>query len=246
MTLPALWSESFWLACAVAALGGFFRGFSGFGGVMAMTPLFALLMPPPAAAVLAIVLDASGAVPLMPRATRDAQRRTAYIMAVAATVGMVPGVMVLTSVDPGSMRQVFAATVIVAALLLLSPWRYTGRQTTTGDALVGATSGFLAGSTSMAGPPFILYLTALSLPAATTRATFIFYSMLMTAGALVLFVWFGVLTVQVSVLALALAPVNLAAVFIGQRVFRLIDDEGFRRFTLMFLVLLGASILVTG
>lgn len=246
MSLPALWSETFWLACAVAALGGFFRGFSGFGGVMAMTPLFSLLMPAPVAAVLSIVIDAVAAIPLMPNAVRVAQKRSSVIMAIAASLTVVAGVWLLVSVDGDIMRRVIAATVILAALLLLSPWRYKGPQTDLSDAAVGAASGFLAGSTSMAGPPCILYLTALGLPAATTRATFIFYSMLMTGSALVFFVWFQVLSWQVLFFALALAPANFAAVYLGQRLFRIINDEGFRRFTLVFLIGLGVVVLVTG
>lgn len=246
MTLPELWSDAFWLSFGIAALGGFFRGFSGFGGVMAMTPLFALIMPAPLAAVLSIVLDALGAVPVMPRAFKDAQHRTAWIMAAAATAALLPGVWILTTVDPEIMRNIVAITVVFAALLLLSPWRYKGPQTVGSDITVGALSGFLAGSTSMAGPPFILYLTALRRSAAVTRATFIYYSMLMTAGAFVFFWWFGILTLDLVFLAAALAPANIAAVMIGQRLFRLINDDGFRRFTLVFLVALGGSVLVFG
>jgi len=246
VTLPELWSNDFWLACAIAMLGGFLRGFSGFGGVMAMTPLMSLLIPAPQAAITSIILDAIGALPVIPGSIRHAQRRTALVMAVAATIFIVPGVWVLVTVDPEIMRQVLAATVILAALLVLSPWRYKGRQTMASDITVGGLSGFLAGSTSMAGLPFILYLTALRLPAATTRATFILYSTLMTAGAFVFFAWFGVLTWAVMGFALILTPANIVGVLIGQRLFRYINDDGFRRFTLFFLVGLGLSVLLFG
>jgi uncharacterized membrane protein YfcA len=93
-------------------------------------------------------------------------RSTAF----AALLGMPIGLVVLETLPERAMRLTIAATVAVAAIALGSGLRVRRRGHLV-DGSVGLVSGILATSTGTSGPPLVVRMQGLGLPAATVRAT---------------------------------------------------------------------------
>ena len=230
---------------AIVAVAGVVRGVTGFGGAMFMAPPLSLLVPPVEAVIYALALEAVAVVVALPAVWRLLDARTLSVIGVPALFSIPLGGFALVSLDPAVIRNLLAGTVMVFSLLLLLGLRYTEPPRTAVAGAVGGVSGLLFGATSMGGPPVILYL--LSGPARhdVTRANLMAYISMASALSLVLPWQTGQLTEPVALHALVLTIPYLLGIFIGARLFALIDEKTFRRLTLAFMFSVSTFALLT-
>lgn len=232
------------LAAVVAALAGVIRGITGFGGAMVMSPPFALLLGPLVAVPVVLLLEGIAATPMLVQLRREVRWRVIGPIIAAAYVTMPLGTWLLVSADPHVMRRAIAGVVIVFSLLLLRGWRYAGRQRLATGVGLGAISGTMLGATSLGGPPVILYLLAGPDPIDTTRANLTYYLGALCLAGLALLWLNGVLGAPGLWLAAALAPGYYLGMVLGIRLFARFDDQRFRRFTLVFMMLVATGIVL--
>ena len=218
---------AFAFAAAMAFAAGLIRRFSGFGGTMTLTPSLSLVMPPPEAVAVALMLDIGGAAQLFPRAAREANWRE-FAPLTLSTCAVAPfGSYLLVSLDPDLTRR------------MIGGYRFKGRPSLTVSLSVGGFGGLLLGSTGVGGPPAILYLLSTPTPAETARANIILHIGIISAALLAL-LWLHQVLGLVSVWrSLVLFPILLMANWIGARLFGLASETLFRRFALIFLACVG-------
>jgi uncharacterized membrane protein YfcA len=237
-------SSSLAWALGIAVIGGVVRGTTGFGGAMVMTPALSLTLGPLHAVISVLMLEAFAAAPMLPAAARIATWRALMPISLAACVTIPVGGYLLVSAEPGLLRRCIAATVIVFALILMTGFRYAGRQRLGTSVAVGAVSGVLVGATSVGGPPVILYLLSGPEPAKVTRANLTLYIAFVSVAALAMMWARGIVDADSLLTALALAPPFYAGVWLGGHLFGRISEAVFRRWTLIFLVVISSVILV--
>src|ERR1700743_2789404 len=139
--------------CAIALLAGIARGFSGFGSALIFMPLASSIAPPRLVAALLLVIDFVAAAPLLPNAWRQADRKATAVMVVGAFVGVPIGTYCLVRLDPVSTRWIISGFVAALLVLLLSGWRYRGKEHTALSVAIGWVSGFCSGLGQDGGPP---------------------------------------------------------------------------------------------
>jgi uncharacterized membrane protein YfcA len=246
VNFPAWLPPNFDYALLVVLAGGFVRGFTGFGANMVMAPLFTLFMDPIEAVVISIILDFVAGLPLVGTAVRHS-RWQSIIWIVGFTILLFPlGLYLLVLADKDLMRRIIAIVLIFGSLILLSGWRFKGGRTTAGDIGCGALSGLIQGSTSMGGFPFVLYFFAQGRSGEETRASAFSMSLIAGAFAIIILLIAGILTWDLMWLALLLIPLTLAALWLGVRTFRIVNDESFRHAALAMLLVIGVSVLIFG
>jgi hypothetical protein len=231
-------------ALGIAMIGGVVRGVTGFGGAMVMTPALSLILGPLHAVVSVLLLEAFAATPMLPAAARIANWRTLLPICAAACVTVPFGGYLLVTAEPTLLRRCIAATVIGFALLLMTGFRYAGRQRLGTSVGVGAVSGVLVGATSVGGPPVILYLLSGPEPAAVTRANLTLYIAFVSVAALVMLWARGILNADSLFTAAMMALPFYGGVWMGGHLFGRISEAVFRRWTLVFLVVISSVILV--
>jgi uncharacterized membrane protein YfcA len=232
-------------AIPLAGISGFVRGVTGFGGAMVFTAPMALLTGPRQAVAVALLLEAFAALHMLPRAVREGHMRVIAPICAAACLTVPLGGHFLATLEPQLLRKAIAASVLAMALLLLYGLRYAGPPRLPTSLALGALSGTLAAATSVGAPPVILYLLAGPDPVAVTRANLTLFVMVLSAAALAVLYYRGILDIGAAGLALALAPFFFGGVSLGNRVFPRIDAGRFRRGTLVLLILLAVAIFVT-
>lgn len=239
-----MFSAAFAGAMVMAMIGGVVRGVTGFGGAMVMTPTLSLLLGPVPAVLTALLLETFAAAPMLPAAARLAHWRVIAPICLAACITVPLGGYLLVTVEPQLMRRGIAATVVVFSLLMLAGFRYVGRQRLGTSLALGATSGILVGATSVGAPPVILYL--LSGPDAlmVTRANLTLFVAIISFGALAMLFSRGLLDSHNMLTALLLSPPYYIGIWLGGHLFRRISERLFRRWTLLFLVLVSSIVLV--
>lgn len=230
---------AFAFAAVMAGAAGLIRGFSGFGATMTLAPALSLVMPPPEAVAVALMMETAGASQSFPRAAREADWREFAPLTIAACAAAPFGSYLLVTLDPDVTRRMIGATVTVFVLVMLAGYRFKGRPRPAAAVSVGGLGGLLLGGTGVGGPPVILYLLSTRAPVEVQRANIVIH-IGVTSAALLIILWLhqalGVVSLWRS---LALFPVLLAANWAGGRLFGRADETLFRRLALVFLAGVG-------
>src|ERR1700694_3814517 len=143
--------------CAIALVSGTARGFSGFGAALIFMPLASSMAAPRLVAALLLIIDFVAAAPLVPNAWKHADRKATAVTASGALIGVPIGTYFLSRLDPVTTRWIISAFVFALLMLLLSGWRYRGKDYATISIGIGGLSGFCSGLAQTGGPPIVGY-----------------------------------------------------------------------------------------
>ena len=217
-------------ASTVAAIAGF--GFA----LLAMPLLSVAIGPTSALAVVSLVsVVNSGATALSART--EAERGVLRRQVPAAFAGMPLGIAVLESMSGRVLQIAIAGTVALVATVIAFRLRLPplGERA---DVVAGLTSGTLATSAGMSGPPLVFNLQSKRLPAATVRATMASHFVATGWVSTALLALRGHIDRGDAFVALAALPVMLATWRLGAMSFTRISQ---RRYETMIASLLFAS-----
>lgn len=235
----ALDEAAYLILAPIALSSGLVRGFAGFGGPLLMLPILNIYLLPAAAIWVMMWIDILVNVRLLPEARRHASRTVLTPLVLGTLASMPLGVHLITVTDPVTMRRVIGATILVAALLLLSGWRYPRSPTAGTWVAAGAMSGVIVGATSIA-VTVALFLAAARQSAVESRANFIVWSFV------AVLVLLGLLVVQGAVepgylLAIGiLAPLYLLGTVVGASLHGRAPEVIVRRVVLSLAATIGA------
>ena len=229
---------------AIVALGGFMRGFAGFGTTLVMVPLFTLIIDPAPAVMIGILIDVAAMTTLFPRAARQAEWRSIVPMLLSGLIATPIGVYALLVVDADAMRIAIAVMVILSAAVMLSGWTYRGERTPVRSFGVGLVAGISGAATGIGGPPMALYFMADGGPAARVRASLNAASFLRMGYSGIAIAIAGTFGLWAYATIGALLPVMLAFTWVGSKMFGAVSDSTFRRALLIILIVIGGIVLV--
>jgi uncharacterized membrane protein YfcA len=162
--------------------------------------------------------------------------RLGATMFAAAAAGMPVGLAVLVFVPRDALQILIAVTVLASTLLIWRGWRL-GMVGRTVDVGVGFASGVLNTSTSMSGPPVVLYLQGRGFDRGMFRATLTAYFLASGLLALALFVAGGQLHAEIAGMSVLAAPTLVGGFVVGHLMFHRLDEARFRRVVMGVLVL---------
>jgi uncharacterized protein len=143
--------------CVIAFVSATARGFSGFGSALIFMPLASSLAAPRLVAALLLIIDFVAAAPLIPNAWKHADRKATAVMVAGAFVGVPVGTYFLSRLDPVTTRWIISVFVFALLMLLLSGWRYRGKDYSALSIGIGGLSGFCSGLAQTGGPPIVGY-----------------------------------------------------------------------------------------
>src|SRR5438128_10527130 len=161
--------------CAVAFISGTARGFSGFGSALIFMPLASSIADPRLVAALLLIIDFVAATPLLPGAWQTADRKATAVMVTGALIGVPIGTYFLSRLEPVTTRWIISAFVLALLLLLLSGWRYRGKDHAAISVGIGGLSGFCSGLAQTGGPPIVGYWLGRPLPSVIARANILLF-----------------------------------------------------------------------
>jgi uncharacterized protein len=214
--------------CAVALVAGTARGFSGFGAALIFMPLASSLAAPRLVAALLLIIDFVAMAPLIPNAWRHADRRATAVMVAGALVGVPTGTYFLTRLDPVTTRWIISGFVFALLLLLLSGWRYRGKDHAALAIGVGGLSGFCSGLAQTGGPPIVAYWLGRPLPANVARANIMLFFAASDVFSVVSYAVTGLITIEAIGFALIVGPVYAVGVALGAALFGRASEKVFR------------------
>ena len=214
--------------CAIAFISGTARGFSGFGSALIFMPLASSVGSPRLVAALLLIIDFVAAAPLLPNAWRHADRKATAIIVLGALIGVPLGTYLLTRLDPVTTRWIISGFVAALLVLLLSGWRYRGKDHVALSIGIGALSGFGSGLAQTGGPPIVGYWLGRPIPSKIARANILLFFGASDFFSAVSYAVSGLITIDAIKFSLVIGPVYAIAVKFGASLFGRASEALFR------------------
>jgi uncharacterized protein len=214
--------------CVIAFVSGTARGFSGFGSALIFMPLASSMAAPRLIAALLLIIDFVSALPLAPNAWKHADRKATAVMVAGALIGVPIGTYFLSRLDPVTTRWIISCFVFALLLLLLSGWRYRGKDFPAVTAGIGALSGFCSGLAQTGGPPIVGYWLGRPIASVIARANILLFFAASDFFSAVSYALTGLITADTLRFSLLVGPVYAVGVGLGAALFGRASETLFR------------------
>jgi len=214
--------------CAIAFIAATARGFSGFGSALIFMPLASSVAPPRLAAALLLIIDFVATAPLLAGAWQEADRKATAIIAAGALIGVPVGTYLLSRLDPLTTRWIISGFVFALLFLLLSGWRYRGKDHLALSIGIGTLSGFCSGLAQTGGPPIVGYWLGRPIPTALARANILLFFGASDLFSVVSYALSDLITRDALRLALVVGPVYALGIKFGTSLFGRASEKVFR------------------
>jgi uncharacterized membrane protein YfcA len=214
--------------CAIAFVSGTARGFSGFGSALIFMPLASSIADPRLVASLLLLIDFVAAAPLLPNAWKQADRKATAILVFGALIGVPIGTWFLSRLEPVTTRWIISGFVFALLLLLLSGWRYRGKDHPAISVGIGGLSGFCSGLAQTGGPPIVGYWLGRPIASVVARANIVLYFGASDFFSGVSYAVAGLITLDSIKFAFVVGPVYAIGVWFGASLFGKASEQLFR------------------
>ena len=178
-------------------------------------PVLAAVLSPVVAVPTLSVMDSLMTLPLVGRNVRHCDWRSVGLLAAAMPLG----VWALVVIDPVYIRWALSDFIAAAVVVMASGWRFRGRASTGATLAAGSTGGFLSGAIGMAGPVIVTFWLAGQGDAAAARSNIVVYFGVSGVVSLAIFLTGGLMTGQIWLLIVILAPIYGLSLWLGARLF---------------------------
>ncbi|MEH2524511.1 MULTISPECIES: sulfite exporter TauE/SafE family protein [unclassified Bradyrhizobium] len=214
--------------CAVAFVSGTARGFSGFGSALIFMPLASSIADPRLVAALLLIIDFVAAAPLLPGAWQKADRKATAVIVTGALIGVPIGTYFLSRLEPVTTRWIISVFVFALLLLLLSGWRYRGKDHAAISVGIGGLSGFCSGLAQTGGPPIVGYWLGRPIAPVVARANIVLFFGASDFFSAVSYAATGLITLDAILFAFVVGPVYAVGVWFGASLFGKASETIFR------------------
>jgi uncharacterized protein len=214
--------------CAIALVCGTARGFSGFGSALIFMPLASSIAAPRLVAALLLIIDFVAAAPLVPNAWKHADRKATAVIVSGALIGVPIGTWFLSRLEPVTTRWIISGFVTALLLLLLSGWRYRGKDHAALSIAIGGLSGFCSGLAQTGGPPIVGYWLGRPIASAVARANIMLFFGASDFFSVVSYSRTGLITLDALKFSLVVGPVYAIGVSFGATLFGKASEAVFR------------------
>ncbi|MCM3112220.1 sulfite exporter TauE/SafE family protein [Lederbergia lenta] len=214
---------------------------TGFGFSIMATPFLLLLFSPADAVQINLILSLFISTALIAKIKKDVDREILKRFITGSFLGVLIGVWILLTINLSLLKIGVSLLILLLTVLLILNFRI--RQTYKRDLVVGGFSGALTASIGMPGPPLLLYFSGTEAKKEKLRATTLaFYLYIYSVSLLLQVILVGTTTKAWIASGIGL-PLVVIGLFIGQILFRYINQRTFRIFTYIILIFTGVYLL---
>ena len=227
------------LAMLVISLASLVKGTLGFGFGLLASPLLMTLIDPRLVVAVGIPLQLLLDLLILREVWGDLDWKRVIPMIGAGVFGVPTGLFILLAVEPETLRLVVASTVLLAGLVLMFGVSVRIAWERLASAVTGFTTGALFASTSVSGPPTVLFMLNQRWERGTFRSSLSAVNVWVESFALASLAASGVIDGESLGLDLTFLPVVLLSTYLSRRLVRSIDIIQFRRLAIAIVILSG-------
>ena len=233
------------IAAAIVLLAGFVRAISGFGFALVATPLLLFVLDTKSVVVISIIINVPVGLLLLFHTRKHIDVKRVLLMCSGSIFGVPMGAYLLSSLDPSIIRLIIAILIVPFSIVLLLGHSYQFKRDSLGCGISGFFSGLLGSSTSLSGPPVVLFLLNQGLVKERFIGTVTAYFVFMGITSVGAFSYLGMVTIDLLIKVAMLLPTAILGLYIGTRVLPKVNTTLFRRIAALIVSLAALTIIVT-
>lgn len=214
---------------------------TGFGFSIMATPFLLLLFHPHEAIQINIILSLLISVLLVWNMKEDIDLILLKRFIAGSIVGVPFGLFIFLQLDIAAFQFIVSILLLLLTLLLILRLRI--RATSTRDFFVGGLSGLLTTSIGMPGPPLLLYFAGTGSNKRRIRATTLAFYLFIYLISLITQMTFAGTNQTIWMSSLYAIPIVVVGLFLGQLMFKLLNQRLFRIITFILLSCTGFYLL---
>ncbi len=230
--------------CLATLVGGFMRGFVGFGAALVTIPVLSLAYEPRLAVAAMSVVGIPTLFQLLPEAIRTSERPIVVPISLAILLSTPLGTWILVSVSPALMKVVISLLVVIMVAMLMRGWRLeqqVGRPILIGAGVAG---GLIQGTAGIGGPPVVAVILSRPGTPVQQRGNVLALMTAVSLSSLLPLLYFGLFTRQAITTGLLLLPVYGGSILLGSRYFAVGGARHYRHAAMATLALIGIATLI--
>ena len=224
----------------VMAFAGLVKGLTGFGLSLVAVPLLILSYDPKTIVPTLLMYNLFFSMALFFKVRQLVDYVKIRILWGAALLGILVGTHVFMLIDITYLKIAISIIVVIFSILLLFKREFNRKWSCFETWTIGLISGFLNATTSMSGPPVVLYIASQNMQKEKMRATLLGYFSVLYIFTTITFYAKGLLTHDIFSFSFYHAVPTLCGMLAGTALVKKVDQNSFRRFTLF--VVLGTGI----
>lgn len=225
---------------AVVLVAGVLQTITGFGFALVAAPLLTFALSPKEAVIAVLFIGILMKGFMVYKTWRDGEFSRILLVFAASVAGALPGAYVLRAVSDSALKAFIGLTLILVTLAMAADRTVVIRRHRLAQTTVGFLSGFLGATTSLNGPPLVLYMMNEGRDKTTMRADLVRYFFLGNAATLVISWFMGTVAAdRLAFTAAAALPAIVLGWWLGDKIFARVDAALFRRISLAVISISG-------
>jgi len=230
----------------VIFLGSMTQGLIGFGVILFSAPIMVLFLPAKTVVPMIMIYSALINATILFEARKWVDLKRIWSLIIAGIIGVPIGTYLLIVLDDNILRIFIGTIIILFAVALLTGLRKKIKNEKLAFAPIGFVGGLLGGSTSMSGPPVIIFFTNQGLKKQVFRANLVAYFMAMSLVAISSFIVGGLITTEVIRYTILFLPAMIFGVAIGIKLVHRVEEKLFQNIVLIVVIIAGALSVISG
>lgn len=227
-------------------LAGIVHGLTGFGFALVSVPILMLFLSPQIIVPVISLHNTLINLFLLYEVKKWIDLRRIWPLMIAGIVGMPVGTFLLMVMDVNVAKLYIGLVIAIFAAALLMGFKKEIKNERVAFAPVGLVSGILGGSTSMSGPPVILFFTNQGVKMETFRANLIAYFTVLDLTTTIVFLFRGITNSTVINYAIILIPAMIFGAITGVKLKHKVNEKLFRKITLIIVIFAGILSIFSG
>ena len=224
---------TFILVALSVGIGCFFATISGFGFALISTPLLSMVLSPKEAILLLPIYTIILRLITMYQVRKDFDPQLLKLIMLGWLFGVLPGALVLKFLTIKQLQLFLGCCLLIANFLMLKKYYIPIKNKIAGRVGAGTLAGFFCACTSVSGPPLVLYFLNEKLGKDYMRANMIWIFGVGNIVSTLVNVFTGNMkAISDWYMVVAMIPVVFLATYAGNKAFKYVDQELFRKMAL--------------
>ena len=241
-----IFSVSWVLASCVVLFAAFVRGVAGFGFALVLAPILLLILSPKSVVVVNLLLGLLSNMFILSYSFRNVYLRRTFPMAASSLLGIPLGIWIITVITPSALRVLIGGVTVFFAIPLALGFTKAFTRERLACSISGFLSGILSASTSLGGPPVVLFMHNQNWHKEAIHSNLAAYFMFLCSFSLIALSVSGFIDAQIIMGAASLVPALLVGIGLGMVTFTRINPRFFRGLSLAIIICAGILGILSG
>ena len=234
------------LALCAVLFAAFIRGLAGFGFALILAPILLLILNPVAVVVINICLGFLSNIVVVIHSFAKIDYKRVLPMAISCLLGIPLGVRIISVVAPSTLKILIGVVIICFAILVASGFRKTLAGERLSSGIAGFFSGILSSSTSLGGPPVVLFMHSQKWLKEIIHPSLAGYFLFLGGCSLGALSLSGQVSIETVITAVSLAPALVVGTGLGMVVFHRVNARFFRALSVAIVICAGLLGIISG